>query len=50
MSERDYAVLGAWILGIVLWIVCRVSRAIKFHKKIDACTEVKKNENIRRYL
>ena len=36
MSERDYAVLGAWILGIVLWIAYQVSRAIKFHKKIDA--------------
>lgn len=36
MSERDYAVLGAWIFGIVLWIAYQVSRAIKHRKKIDA--------------
>lgn len=36
MSERDYAVLGAWILGIILWIAYQVSRAIKQRKKIDA--------------
>lgn len=36
MSERDYAVLGAWIFGIFLWIVYQVCRAIKHHKKINA--------------
>lgn len=36
MSERDYAILGAWIFGIFLWIVYQVCRAIKHHKKINA--------------
>lgn len=46
MDEWAYSVLVVWIFGIILWIVSRIRRVIKWNKKINAiCKKYESEES-----